>query len=135
MLLLNLSQSLYMLHPFFSTLIQRPDLLMVHVSAYGALIQQEVSQAGAALVTRYIAWALAATFGVVFLLFSGVALMLGVLHNQFHWVLVAVPGCAFLIMLIAMSRAKAPLKQEQFKELKAQIGSDMLAMQAMKAQS
>ena len=121
-----------MLHPFFSTLIQRPDLLMEHMSGYVALLHQEVSQAGAMLVTRYVAWALVVIFGVVFVLFSGLALMLGFLHNQFHWVLLAVPGGALLIMLVAVAKAQAPPSQEQFKELKAQINSDM---QAMKVQS
>ena len=119
-----------MLHPFFSTLIQRPDLLMEHVSGYLELLRQEVSQAGAMLIKRYITWALVAIFGVVFVLFSGVALMLGVLLNQFHWVLLAVPGGALLIMLMAFAKTKSPLVQEQFKELKSQIDSDMQAMKA-----
>ena len=41
-----------MLHPIFSTVIQRPDLVMVHLSAYGALVGQEAKTAGAELARR-----------------------------------------------------------------------------------
>jgi hypothetical protein len=120
-----------MLHPLFSTLIQRPDLLVEHVSAYSALFHQEASQAAAVLVKRYIAWAAAAMCGLVFVLFAGMALMLGALQNQFHWVLLAVPGGALLFMLIAIARAKAPLTQARFTELKAQIDSDIQALKTV----
>jgi hypothetical protein len=54
-----------MLHPLFSTLIQRPDLLVEHVSAYSALFHQEAAQAASMVVKRYVAWALAALSNVV----------------------------------------------------------------------
>lgn len=120
-----------MLHPLFSTLIQRPDLLVEHVSAYGALFHQEASQAGSVLVKRYLAWAIAALCGLVFVLFAGIALMLGTLQNQFHWVLLAVPGSALLLMLVAIAKAKAPLTEARFTDLKAQIDSDIQALRAV----
>lgn len=119
-----------MLHPLFSTLIQRPDLLVEHAAAYGELVHQEAKQAGAGLVQRYIAWALAAVCGVVFVLFAGIAVMLGVLQNQFHWVLVAVPGFALVIMLVAIVKAKAPITEARFTDLKAQIDSDIRALRS-----
>ena len=120
-----------MLHPLFSTLIQRPDLLVEHLSAYGALFHQEATEAGSKLVKRYIAWAAAGICGVVFILFAGFALMLGVLQNQFHWVLLAVPGCALLLMVIAIAKANAPLADTRFTELKAQIHSDVQALKTV----
>jgi hypothetical protein len=48
-----------MLHPLFSTIVQRPDLVVDHLSAYAALFQEEASDAGAELVTRAVAWAVA----------------------------------------------------------------------------
>ena len=119
-----------MLHPLFSTLIQRPDLLVEHVSAYSALFHQEATQAGSVLLKRYLAWAAAAICGLVFVLFAGIALMMGILHNQFHWVLVAVPGSALALMLVAIAKAKAPLTEARFTELKAQIDSDIQALRA-----
>lgn len=120
-----------MLHPLFSTLIQRPDLLVEHVSAYSALFHQEATQAGSLLVKRYLAWATAAICGLVFVLFAGIALMLGTLLNQFHWVLLAVPGSALLLVLLAIAKAKAPLTEARFTELKAQIDSDIQALRAV----
>lgn len=117
-----------MLHPLFSTLVQRPDLVMDHVSAYAALFHQEASSAGSELLKRAVAWALAAVSGVVFLVLAGVALMMGVLHNQFNWVLVIVPAVALLLMAGAVMQALKPLNSERFPELKAQIDSDTLAL-------
>lgn len=120
-----------MLHPLFSTLIQRPDLLVEHVSAYSALFHQEATQAGTMLAKRYAAFAIAAICGLVFVLFTGGAVMLGVLLDQFHWVLLAVPGCALLLMLLALAKAKAPITQLRFTELKAQVNSDIQALKAV----
>ena len=120
-----------MLHPLFSTLIQRPDLLEEHVSAYSALFHQEAAQAGSMLIKRYVAWAMAALFGLVFVLLAGMALMLGTLLDQFNWVLLIVPGCALVLMLLAIAKAKVPLAQARFTELKAQMDSDIQALKAV----
>lgn len=120
-----------MLHPLFSTLIQRPDLVVEHLSAYGALFHQEATQAGTKLVKRYLAWVVAGICGLVFILFSGFALMLGAMQNQFHWVLLAVPGSALLLMLLAIAKANVPLSDTQFSELKAQINSDVQALKTV----
>lgn len=119
-----------MLHPLFSTLIQRPDLVADHVAAYAALFQEEASAAGTEWLARAVAWVLVILCGVVFLGLAGTALMLGVLYNQFHWVLVAVPGFALLLGIIAFFRARKPFKSERFPELKAQIDSDVQALRS-----
>ena len=120
-----------MLHPIFSTLIQRPDLLVEHMAAYGELVYQEASQAGTVLVQRYVAWAIAGVCGVMFVLFAGIALMLGALQNQFHWVLIAVPGGTFALMLLAIVKARSLLTEDRFTELKAQIDSDIRALRSV----
>jgi hypothetical protein len=117
-----------MLHPLFSTVVQRPDLVIDHVSAYAALFHQEASAAGSELLQRVLAWALAIVSGAVFLALSGTALMLGFLQNQFHWVLLAVPAAALALMLLAIAKARKPLTSERFPELKAQIDSDAQAL-------
>ena len=117
-----------MLHPLFSTLIQRPDLLVEHISAYGALFHQEAARTGTQLVKRYMAWAVAGFCGLAFVMFAGIAVMMGVLQNQFHWVLLAVPGSTLLLMLLAIVKAKAPLVEAGFTDLKTQINSDIQAL-------
>ena len=120
-----------MLHPLFSILIQRPELVLEHLSGYSALLHLETAQAAGVLVKRFVAGALAAVCGLVFVLFTGLALMLGALHNQFHWALLAVPAAALLATMLAIVKAKAPLTEPRFTELKAQIHSDIQAMKAV----
>ena len=120
-----------MLHPFFSTIVKRPDLVLDHLSAYAALLHQEAASAGAELLTRVVAWLMAVMLGVVFLGLAGTALMLGMMQNQFHWVLVAVPGAALLLAAVAVFLAKKPFQSERFPELKAQIDSDARALRSV----
>lgn len=120
-----------MLHPLFSTLIQRPDLVVDHLSAYAQLFQQEAGSIGAALAKRVIAWVAAALSALVFLGLAGASIMLGVLQNQFHWVLIAVPGCALLAMVASLIWASQPLKSEKFPELRAQLDSDARALRSV----
>lgn len=117
-----------MLHPLFSTLIQRPDLVMNHVSAYAALVNQEARAASAQVIGRGIAWVLVGVCGCMFFMFTGTALMLGFLQNQFHWILVAVPGAALLMTVVAVAKARRALPAEHFPELKAQLDSDARAL-------
>jgi uncharacterized membrane protein YbhN (UPF0104 family) len=117
-----------MLHPLFSTLVKRPDLVVDHISAYAALFHQEAVSAGTDALTRIAAWVVAVLCGVVFLGLTGVAVMLGLIQNQFHWALVVVPGTALLLVIVAVVRAIKPWRTERFPELKAQIDSDARAL-------
>lgn len=117
-----------MLHPIFSTVIQRPDLVVVHLSAYGALVSQEAKTAGVQVARRGLAWLLAVVCGSIFISMTGIALMLGFLHNQFHWILVGVPSVALLATVIAVMQAKKPMDAEHFPELKAQLHTDVNAL-------
>jgi hypothetical protein len=116
-----------MLHPLFSTIVQRPDLVVDHLSAYAALFHDEASNAGAELLARAVAWLVAVLSAVVFLILAGAAVMLGAL-NQFHWALVGVPGVALVILVGAILKARKPFVNERFPELKAQIDSDARAL-------
>ncbi|WP_341912075.1 hypothetical protein [Polaromonas sp. YR568] len=119
-----------MLHPLFSILVRRPDLVVDHLSAYGALVQEEASEAGSELLQRGLAWGLVILCAGVFLTLAGVALMLGVLLNQFHWVLVAIPAVMLVLLLIAFGKARQPLAASPFEELKAQLDRDAQALRA-----
>ena len=120
-----------MLHPLFSTLVHRPDLVMDHVSGYAALLRDEASAAGSEVLARAIAWVLVAIAAGLFMVLTGTAIMLGVLHNQFHWVLVAVPGISLLVGVVALMQATKPLKSERFPELRAQLDSDARALRTV----
>ena len=120
-----------MLHPLFSTVLQRPDLVVDHLSGYAGLARQEAGMAGSELLTRLVAWAAFGFLTVIFLILAGVALMLGFTQNAFQWVLVLVPGSILLLMVIAMVIAKKPLKSERFPELKAQLRKDAHSLRAV----
>lgn len=120
-----------MLHPLFSTIIHRPGLVVDHLTAYGALVRLEASSAGSELVMRLVAWIAVAFAGVIFLLFAGVAVMLGCLNDKFHWALVIVPGIPLVVSIGAFMLANKPLNSEHFPELKAQLKRDAEALQAV----
>lgn len=124
-----------MVHPIFSVLITRPELVMDHVAAYAALVQEEASSAGVQVARRAIAWGVAVLGLIVFLVLAGVALMLGAMQGAFHWVLIAVPGAALLVSVLSWTVARQRLPAKAFAELKAQLDADAHALRAVGAQT
>lgn len=124
-----------MVHPIFSVLITRPELVMDHVAGYAALVQEEASTVGVQVAKRVIAWGVAVMGLVVFLVLAGVAVMLGAMHGQFHWALVAAPAGALLLSVAAWSVARQRLPAKAFTELKAQIDADAQALRTVGARS
>ena len=104
---------------------------MDHVAGYAALVREEASAAGSEVLGRAIAWLFVVVSAACFMLLAGIALMLGVLQNQFHWVLVAVPGVVLLSGVVAFVQAKKPFKSERFPELRAQLDSDARALRTV----
>lgn len=117
-----------MLHPIFSTVLGHPELIADHVANYGALVKQEVADAGRGVVQRIVAGVLAAVSAMLALGLIGVAVLLGVLHGNFHWVLVAVPGVALVIAAICAYIAMRPNQVHGFDDLRAQIDADLQAL-------
>ena len=120
-----------MLHPLFSTIVQRPDLVLDHLSAYGALFHEEANSAGADFMRRIAAWLMAILAALLFLGLAGTALMLGFMQNHFHWMLVAVPGFALLLLIVAVTLARRAMSNDRFSELKAQLDSDAQALRSV----
>jgi hypothetical protein len=123
-----------MIHPIFSVLINRPELVMDHVAGYASLVQEEASSVGTEVVKRAIAWAVAALGLLVFLVLAGVAVMLGAIH-EFHWPLVLAPGTALLVSVVAWNIARQRLPAKAFAELKAQLDADAQALRTLGARS
>lgn len=120
-----------MLHPIFSAIVQRPDLIVEHVSAYGALLGQDAKAVSTQLLNRVLAYLLAVICGSVFISMVGVAVMLGFVYNQFHWVLVIVPAVTLFMTVLAAVKATRPLPQDNFAEFKAQLSSDARALRSV----
>jgi hypothetical protein len=117
-----------LVHPIFKVLIRRPDLVADHLSGYAVLAQQEATTLGAELLRRAIAWGVAAAAFLVFLILAGVALMLGFMQEQFHWVLVLAPGAALALALAAVGVARKSLPTQAFVELRGQLEADAQAL-------
>jgi hypothetical protein len=124
-----------MVHPIFSVLITKPELVLEHVAGYASLMRDEASSVGKEVATRAVAWGVTLFGFLVFLILAGVAAMLGALHEQFHWSLVVVPGIALAIAAAAFLVARKPLPEKAFSELKAQLDADAQALRAISARS
>jgi cytochrome c biogenesis protein CcdA len=124
-----------MVHPIFSVLITKPELVVDHVAGYAALVQEEASTVGVAVAKRAVAWAVAGVAALVFLVLAGVAIMLGAV-NGFHWALVLTPGVVLVIAIgaVVVARQKLPTKAA-FTELRAQLDADAQALRMMGARS
>lgn len=124
-----------MVHPIFSVLITRPELVMDHVAGYAALVQEEASSVGIEVAKRVIAWAVAGFGLLVFLILAGVAAMLGTMYGEFHWILVVAPGMALLVSVLAWNVARKRLPSKAFTELKAQLDADAQALRTVGARA
>ena len=122
-----------MLHPIFSLLIKRPELVIDHVAGYAALVQEEASSVGTEVAKRAIAWVVTLAGALIFLVLAGVAAMLGVMQGEFHWILLVVPGIALVISVGAWTVARQRLPAKAFTELKAQLDADAQALRAVGA--
>ena len=116
------------MHPLCLTLIRRPDLLVDHLSAYADLFKQEANHSGNMLLSRLLLWFIAVMSVLISIVLSGMALMLGVLQNQFHWILIAVPGIMALCAVIAVTWAKQSAFTQHFALMKSQLLKDAEAM-------
>lgn len=121
-----------MVHPIFSVLITRPELVMDHVAGYAALAQEEASTVGVQVARRAVAWAVTAIGLLVFVILAGVACMIGA-TSDYHWALVVVPAVPLVIAIAAFFVARKPLPSSAFTELRAQLDADAQALRTMGA--
>lgn len=123
-----------MLHPIFSVLVSKPELVIQHVAGYAALVREEASSVGLEIAKRAIAWGVTLFAGLLFLVLAGVAAMIGAVH-EFHWMLVIVPAIALALAVAGFLVARQPLPEKAFAELKAQLDADAQALRAVRARS
>jgi peptidoglycan/LPS O-acetylase OafA/YrhL len=124
-----------MVHPIFSVLITKPELVMEHVAGYASLMREEASSVGKEVAKRAVAWAITLFSLLVFLILAGVAAMLGAINAEFHWALVVVPAIVLAIAVAAFLAARKPLPEKAFTELKQQLDEDAKALRAISARS
>ena len=114
-----------MLHPLLKVMIKKPELIVTHISNYVDLFREESMDVAGNAVRRLVAWVVVAFALLLFLAFAGMALMLGLLQNQFHWALVAVPATPLLLALFAFSKTRKPVLSAEVGEIRRQFMADM----------
>jgi cytochrome c biogenesis protein CcdA len=112
-----------MVHPIFSVILRRPDLLARHLSNHAELIRAEFSQAKQAVVLKAVAGVVAGVSLLLALGLSAVAVMLSVVE-RFHWALIAVPGVVWLIFLGCAVFATRAAVQPKAKDVREQVEAD-----------
>lgn len=107
-------------------LLLHPALLRQHVVNYVQWLQAEVRYGVRHLVIVLCAWLVCAANLFLLCILAGVATMMGLMQNQFHWVLVLIPCipllAAFIACLVALSSQK---KLQGLDKLKQQIQADI----------
>lgn len=116
------------MHPIYGALLRRPDLLAAHVSNYVALAKEEAGSVARGVAVRAAAGAAAGVAILLALGLTGVAVMLGAIHDEFVWALVIVPGIAWLIGVIGLLLALRPAQMEVVRDLKTQVEADVAAL-------
>lgn len=120
-----------LVHPIFSVLVSRPELVMDHVAGYAALVQEEAGSVGSEVAKRAIAWAACGVCALLFLVFAGTAVMLGGVNDAFSWTLVIVPAVPLIGALVAFSMARKRMPAKAFAELKAQLNADAQVLRTL----
>lgn len=118
-------------HPIFSVLVSRPELVMDHVAGYAALAQEEASSVGTEVAKRAAAWAVCGVGAFLFVVFAGIAIMLGAVHEAFHWALVLVPAVPLALAVAAFVFARKQMPGRAFAELRAQFDADAQALRTL----
>jgi hypothetical protein len=124
-----------MVHPIFTVLIAKPELVMEHVAGYASLMRDEASSVGREVAVRAVAWGITLFSLLVFLILAGVAVMMAAVQEQFYWSFVFVPAIALALAVIGFLVARKPLPEKAFGELKAQLDADAKALRAIGARS
>jgi len=123
-----------MVHPIFTVLVARPELVVDHVAGYAALVQEEANGLSGQLKKRALALAAAGIGALAFLILAGVAIMLGALH-EFHWALVVVPAVPLAMAFVGWMVGREPLPSAAFDGLRAQLDADAQALRMIGAKA
>ena len=122
-----------MIHPIFKTALKRPDLVIRHLANYSELIRCEAVDVGKGLVVQAGAAALALISLLLALGLTGVAVMLGLVYDRFHWALVAVPALAWLSALIGGVLARRSNLRQDIKDVQEEVELDVEGLRLAKA--
>lgn len=115
-----------MLPPLLKIIINEPGLLSEHLDAYSQLLIKDVSLWQTSL-KRQMKWKMALGGNLVlFLLLSGIAVMLWGTTQSSHWSLIVIPLIPlFFVIVCAVMLPRKDTVREPFVTLKKQLCSDI----------
>ena len=124
----NDSKGLIMIYALLKALILKPQLLTAHVRNYGEFVRSEMQGTVRQWAITAAAWATFAIGMLVFVLLCGVAAMIGMLHGQYHWILIVVPAIPLLLAVAALIVALRKTEGSSIDTIKQQFAADMQAL-------
>jgi len=114
------------------TAMRRPELLVRHAANYAALVKADLTAVGTSLAIRAAAGVVALVALLLALGLTGVAIMLGYIRGSFHWVLVIVPGVAWLMVLAGGLLAMKLSVKEKLHNLQDEVEADLQTLRLIK---
>ena len=126
-----------MIHPLLQLIATKPQLLGDHVEAYAELVGAEVSKTSKMWISRVVSGLAAALLLTIFLVFTGVALMLWAVvptdSMNVPWLLVVVPLVPLVAAIVFGLKARAHPEQNAFQTVKEQLSADMAMLREVSA--
>ncbi|MDM0117259.1 hypothetical protein QTI66_34635 [Variovorax sp. J22R133] len=121
-----------MIHPIYMVALRHPGLFVNHAANYLALVKGEFAATGKSAAMRAGGAFLASAALLLALALTGFAVMLGVLHGSFHWILIAVPGVTWLLALLGVAIARRPVLEKQMDDVKDELQADLQVFRLVK---
>ena len=114
-----------MLPPFLRILINEPELVAEHISAYSSLIAQDVHLWQTRMQRRVLLKLLMGGSLLLTLLFSGIALMVWGATDSHHWTLIVVPLIPLALTIAVAFLASGSTTRQPFEASKKQFCADL----------
>lgn len=126
-----------LIHPLLRLAVTEPHLLGNHVSAYAALVGDEVTSVSTSWLIRIGLYLGALLLGAIGLILVGVALLLRASISSIDypagWALVVVPLAPFVIAAVCVMFARSKPIEKAFDKVKQQLDADMAMLREVTA--
>ena len=116
-----------MIYALFKALLLKPKLLAAHMRNYGELVRCEMQVTMRHWIVKAVAWLTMGVCLLLFLVLAGVAVMIGALQDQRHWILLLVPSSPLLMAVVALMVALRKTPHSPVRTIRQQFVADVAA--------
>ena len=116
-----------MIYALFKALLLKPKLLAAHMRNYGELVRCEMQVSMRYWIVKAVAWLALGVCLLLFLVLAGVAVMIGTLQDQHHWILLLVPSIPLLMAVVALMVALRKTHHSSVRTIRQQFVADVAA--------